>query len=446
MSETGSTNGEGDVLGMSQDSYRTAASQDSREPSKPIRRPTFTTKKPDGAFRDEIVVEIQTLDDQPFKGTITPKEARRNIFEEILGFKQEDLTGFYFAYSGCPIVTFKLKEQFNIDTLESFQEFNLERKSRAGNEEKTAILRCKIRGIRSTQNNCAEGFRWVKVEGCEYKLEEKQIIDWLSHFGEVKSDISEDTHEESDDSSHDLPPVGNGIYSVQMKLDRDMPQLIPMHGKRIRLYYRDIIKRCTNCFGSHQRKNCKEEKVPWIKYVEQFINNYPEIPRESYGRWANMIDGMNPAVDSNKTVVPEQSTSKGSNSQKPTLKLSSEVRPKESKLATKTAEKDGNETKNEEEQRTERATEDVQKSKEAPARGKENERETARENKSKTEEETEQEELYQAIQSLVASGMSIKAIEEFFLSGKTETKKRQRGLKLGKGRGRGIGSGKGKGT
>jgi hypothetical protein len=128
MSDKGSTNGEGNVLGMSQDSYRTAASQDSREPSKPIRRLIFTTKKPDGAFRDEVVVEIQTLDDQPFKGTITPKEARRTIFEGILGFKQEDLVGFYYAYSGCPIVTFKLKEQFNIDSLASFQEFNVERK------------------------------------------------------------------------------------------------------------------------------------------------------------------------------------------------------------------------------------------------------------------------------------------------------------------------------
>jgi hypothetical protein len=102
MSETGSTNGEGDVLAMSQDSYCTAASQDSRDSNKPIRRPIFTTKKPDGAFRDEIVVKIQTLDDKPFKGTITPKEARRTIFKEILGFKQEDLVGFYFAYSGCP--------------------------------------------------------------------------------------------------------------------------------------------------------------------------------------------------------------------------------------------------------------------------------------------------------------------------------------------------------
>jgi hypothetical protein len=45
-------------------------------------------------------------------------------------------------------------------------------------------------------------------------------------------------------------------------------------------------------------------------------------------------------------------------------------------------------------------------------------------------------------------GVSIKAIEEFFLSGKTETKNRQRGLKLGRGRGRGrgIGSVKCKGT
>jgi hypothetical protein len=72
--------------------------------------------------------------------------------------------------------------------------------------------------------------------------------------------------------------------------------------------------------------------------------------------------------------------------------------------------------------------------------GEKGEQETARENKSKTVEEAEQEELCQAIQSLVASGMSIKEIEEFFLAGKTETKKRQIGLKLG----RGIGCGKGR--
>ena len=188
-----------------------------------------------------------------------------------------------------------------------------------------------------------------------------------------------------------------------------MPQLIPMHGKRIRLYYRGIIKRCTNCFGAHQRKNCKEEKVPWIKYIEQFITNYPEIPKESYGRWANKID-----VD--RMVRPEQEsqslTSVEINSQQSMSKSTIQT-TKESEM------------------------------------GKEDEQETTKKNKSKTVEEAEQEELYQAIQSLVASGMSIKEIEEFFLSGKTETKKRQRvGLKLGRGRGRGRGRvrGRGRGT
>ena len=179
----------------------------------------------------------------------------------------------------------------------------------------------------------------------------------------MKSELSEDTHEELDDSSNDLPPVGNGIYSVRMKLERDMPQLIPMHGKRICLYYRCIIKRCTNCFGSHQRKNCKEEKVPWIKYVEQFITNYPEIPMEAYGRWAKMIDGMSPVADANKTIVPEKdrqstSTSTGVNSQQPTSSLSSGIISEKSKQKTRSEKKDTKKSGNGEERETEEDEDD----------------------------------------------------------------------------------------
>jgi hypothetical protein len=136
-----------------------------------------------------------------------------------------------------------------------------------------------------------------------------------------------------------------------MKLERDMPQLIPMHGKRIRPYYRGIIKRCTNCFGSHQQKNCKEDKVPWIKYVEKFIINYPEIPMESYGRWAKMIDGMSPGVDVNKTVMPKQdrestSTSIGVNPQKQTSTLSKGFISEKSKQTTRSEKKDTKESGN----------------------------------------------------------------------------------------------------
>jgi hypothetical protein len=234
-----------------------------------------------------------------------------------------------------------------------------------------------------------------------------------------------------------------------MKLERDMPQLIPMHGKRIRIYYRGINKRCTNCFGNHQRKNCKEEKVSWIKYVEQFIANFPEIPKESYGRWANIIDGMRPERDGGRMVRPEQeSQSLTSIGRRATMidqiipkrdadnmivavqltqSTSTGVQSKTTKPTTQTT------------RPTIQATEENESE-----TGKEDENEAPGENNSKTVEEAEKEELYQAIQSMVASGMSMKAIEEFFLSGKTETKKRQRGLKVGRGRDRGRGRGKGR--
>jgi hypothetical protein len=165
---------------------------------------------------------------------------------------------------------FKLKNQFNIDSLESFQEFNIERKYKAGNKEKMTMLKCKIIGIHTTKNNCAEnyqdtGFPWVKVEGCESRLEEKQIIDWLSHFGEVKSEISEDTHEGSDDSSDDHLPGGNGIYSVRMKLERDMPQLMPMHGKKDQTLLPRHYQKMQDLFWSPSEKELQQRKGPMDK-------------------------------------------------------------------------------------------------------------------------------------------------------------------------------------
>jgi hypothetical protein len=169
-----------------------------------------------------------------------------------------------------------------------------------------------------------------------------------------------------------------------------------------------------------------------MKYVEQFINNYPEIPRESYGRWATTIEGIIPKRDAEKTIMTvdlNQSTSTGAQPKitKPTMQKTKPT-TQTTKPTTQTTKPTTQTTKPTTQTTEENASEMV----------KEDEKETAGENKSKTKEETEQEELfYQAIQSLVASGMSIKEIEEFFLSGKTETKKRQRGLKLGRGRGRG---------
>ena len=41
--------------------------------------PVFKTPGPEGPYRDEIVVEILTLNGQSYAGTVTPAEARKTI-------------------------------------------------------------------------------------------------------------------------------------------------------------------------------------------------------------------------------------------------------------------------------------------------------------------------------------------------------------------------------
>ena len=387
----------------SKSNYSTVTQKSLKEAEPKARESVFTTSKPEGAFRDEIIVELQTVDDQVFRESITLKEARQKIFQEILGFKREDLSGLIMNYSGGQIVTYKLHQQFNIDQLASVQFFNLERKMMVGGEEKISILKCKIRGIRTEQRVHGEayedtGLRYVKVEGCEYRVGKEQIIAWLSNFGEIKSELTEDVYEESDDSENDMP-LGNGIYSVRMKIARDMPQFIPMHGKRVRLYYRGIVKRCTNCFQQHQRKFCKNEKVLWSDYVARFAELFPEIPHDMYGKWKTMIKDVElqnkKKSETESAINPKEADPKAGDVQSGSL---------QNNTLEENREADGGEEDD--------------------------------------EDETEDEELARVIKKMLASGISMKKIQKTIGEESKQEKSRQR--TLGKGRGRGGGRAKNK--
>ena len=217
-----------------------------------------------------------------------------------------------------------------------------------------------------------------------------------------------------------------------MKLSKEIPQVIPMHGKKIRLYYRGIIKRCSNCFGAHQRKNCKSEKVPWVAYVEQFTNAYPEIPREFYGRWASMVDGQRSDKAGDQTIraktettinhageLATQMESRG----KITEETKSESEKSTSQVEDQTKRTNGN--KNEISNENKKKIETKNK----------NESGNKNENKNKKGEPTK-EEINQLVKGLIASGISAKMLEERFKAGKKETNTRQRGLSLGRGRGK----------
>ena len=70
----------------SKSTYSTVTQKSLKETEPKARESVFTTSKPEGAVRDEIIVELQTIDDKVFRGSITLKEARQKIFQEILGF------------------------------------------------------------------------------------------------------------------------------------------------------------------------------------------------------------------------------------------------------------------------------------------------------------------------------------------------------------------------
>ncbi len=287
-------------------------------------RSFFRTQKPQGAFRDEIVVEINTLDGVEFRGTITTKEAIRSIFVDALGFQKETLGSLTIGYSRGRIVTFKLRDQFDIDSLASMEEFNFERTSKNRNGETiTSTLGCHIRGIRKTRGQnrpdtapyMDEGYRWIKIEGAEYRLDRDQISNWLEFWGELASEITEDRVEDENEDSEGGFDIGNGTYSVKMRLGSDLPQFLPMYGKRIRIYYRGIVKKCSNCFGPHARRVCDREKVPWIEYVSQLMHEHPEIPEDFYGKWAPYVHELRtktgPKTDETTGIIDTSKTTKG---------------------------------------------------------------------------------------------------------------------------------------
>ena len=258
---------------------------------KPLNR-IFKTAPPNGPMRDELVIEIQKINGKPFKGQLTFTEAKDGIFVECLDLNVRLIHGIRFRFNTYPTIKFKLKEQINIDDLHHHEYFEFKREYKMKGEWVTDTFECKINGIRSntgdqTQADPDPNIRWVKIEWTDYSIEEPQIMAWLTQFGEPAGELSEEIYPNSDS---DADPIGNGTLSIKMRLKKDIPQLLPMWGKRVRIYYRGVQKLCSNCFGPHPRKNCRSERVTWIAYCLRFMENNREIPQDLYGKWWNVVN------------------------------------------------------------------------------------------------------------------------------------------------------------
>ena len=91
-----------------------------------------------------------------------------------------------------------------------------------------------------------------------------------------------------------------GNYSIMMVLEHKIPQLIPMNGRRVKIYHKGIEKLCTKCFGKHRKSDCRSEnKVNWLDYVRNFMVLNEFIPIELFGRWNDLVKTVS---DHNNTI------------------------------------------------------------------------------------------------------------------------------------------------
>ena len=232
----------------------------------------------EGAWRESFVVDVLEMDGQKFMGSLTRKEMSTSIYCKALGLRPENLHGFVPGYKGHPTVKFRLKEKINVDLdLQGKSTFQFDRVEKVGSENIVHTFKCQIFGIRSVEDYLGENqshqrsrYTWIKVEGAEYELPKEEIIGWLAKFGTPVTELTEDKEHDSSDS--DENEYFNGIYSIKMDLASKPPQFLPIGGKKIRIYYKGIAKRCVRCFGTgHLKKDCTSARKDWMEYVSDFM-------------------------------------------------------------------------------------------------------------------------------------------------------------------------------
>jgi hypothetical protein len=89
-------------------------------------------KPPNGPMRDQITIDILKIDENDFKGTISPIEAINLIYINTLGLERNLLHGLDISFKGHPVITYLLRERNNVDKTFESEDFVFERDSGSG--------------------------------------------------------------------------------------------------------------------------------------------------------------------------------------------------------------------------------------------------------------------------------------------------------------------------
>jgi hypothetical protein len=264
-------------------------------------------------MRDVVSVMVLSRDDEEYRGTVTYTEAKYEMFMKGMDLPEDLLHGIKIQFGKGPTITFKLTEQIDVDTLAKVEYFKFKRNIVSGGKERTETFECRIKGIRKNKPGMGvpdEGqgeeedrnvFN-VRVIGCDYSIEENEIREWLNLHGETFGSLRENFYF---DPNPTAKQTGDGTYTIKMRLDKQIPQFLPMFGKKVKIEHRAIQILCTNCYGKHPRKVCKSEKVAWMDYVEDFMNKNPDVTNNMIGRWYEIAVNEG-RVPKNQTEPPKE--------------------------------------------------------------------------------------------------------------------------------------------
>jgi hypothetical protein len=81
----------------------------------------------------------------------------------------------------------------------------------------------------SDPNIVDDGTRKINIEECEYRILCDTLVEYFSFYGNITSKITEDLFIDGcDQSSEEGGTNRTGNYSIQIRLHKPIPQLIPI--------------------------------------------------------------------------------------------------------------------------------------------------------------------------------------------------------------------------
>ena len=210
---------------------------------------------------DRIVVRPTHFNKTDFDGYITCEEA--NLIRKAINLEENvHGTTFYRNRDGVLFITFKLVNNLTKEVIRNTikKYFWFKKASSTGHLDFVSgeVVHPMWEGPNSVGPD-PENFvqksdiTEIRIEGCNYQLTEEDILSVLDNYGATVSDMEEVAMATPDGE------LGTGTYVMKIKLDREIPNIIPMYGLQIKVSHKRSKKQCTKCFDCHTKKSSVQE-------------------------------------------------------------------------------------------------------------------------------------------------------------------------------------------